>query len=228
MKFCNNYCKFWTLNIIRRGTVTKPLHVHRLGETTAGRILALLRRGGMTVDDLAAALGLSGNAIRPQLAVLERDGLVQRVGYRRGASRPARIYALSRDADLLFSSAYAPVLTELLQVLDSRLGGEELDRVMREVGGRLMAGRPRPTGDTTARAEAASELLNSLGGMARVERENGSLLIRSDGCPLAAATQRHPEACNAVESLLREFTGLQVTKCCDREERLRCCFELVG
>jgi predicted ArsR family transcriptional regulator len=51
-------------------------------------------------------------------------------------------------------------------------------------------------------------------------------MIRSDGCPLAAATQRYPEACNAVESLLREFTGLPVTKCCDREERLRCCFEI--
>ena len=75
-------------------------------------------------------------------------------------------------------------------------------------------------------AEAASELLNSLGGLARVEQQNGALTIRSDGCPLAAATQRYPEACNAMQSLLSEFTGLQVTKCCEREERLRCCFEL--
>jgi predicted ArsR family transcriptional regulator len=199
-----------------------------LKESAAGRILTLLRRGGMTVDELAGALGLSGNAVRPQLAVLERDGLVERVGESRGASRPARVYGLSRDADLLFSSAYIPVLTELLHVLDSRMESREFDALMREVGGRLMAGRPRPTGDARQRAEAASGLLNSLGGLARVEQENGSLRIRSDGCPLAAATQRHPEACNAVESLLSEFTGLRVTKCCDREERLRCCFELAG
>jgi predicted ArsR family transcriptional regulator len=182
----------------------------------------------MTVDELAAALDLSGNAVRPQLAVLERDGFVERAGVRRRASRPAQVYALSRDASLLFSRAYIPVLTELLQVLDSRLERGEFDAVMREVGGRLMAGRPRPTGDVQQRAEAASELLNSLGGLARVEQQNGTLLIRSDGCPLAAATQRHPEACNAMESLLSEFTGLQVIKCCDREERLRCCFELAG
>jgi predicted ArsR family transcriptional regulator len=162
------------------------------------------------------------------LAVLERDGLVERVGLRRGASRPAQVYALTRNAELLFSSAYVPVLTELLHVLDARLAGDEFDGLMREVGQRLMAGRPRPTGDLRQRAEAASELLNSLGGLARVDQENGALLIRSDGCPLAAATQRHPEACNAMESLLREFTGLRVTKCCDREERLRCCFELTG
>lgn len=197
-------------------------------ESAAGRIMVLLRRGGMTVDDLAAALGLSGNAVRPQLAVLERDGLVERAGVRRGASRPARVYTLSHDAELLFSRAYIPILTELLHVLDSRLEPPEFDALMRQVGGRLMAGRPRPAGDVRQRAEAASELLNSLGGLARVEQENGSLLIRSDGCPLAAATRRHPEACNAMESLLSEFTGLRVTKCCDRDERLRCCFELSG
>ena len=129
----------------------------------------------MTVDELAAALGLSGNAIRPQLAMLERDGFVERAGVRRGASRPAQVYALSRDADLLFSHAYIPVLTELLHVLDSRLERGEFDAVMREVGGRLMAGRPRPTGNPRQRAEAASELLNSLGGLARVEQQNGAL-----------------------------------------------------
>jgi predicted ArsR family transcriptional regulator len=182
----------------------------------------------MTVDELADALGLSGNAVRPQLTVLERDGFIERAGVRRRAGRPAQVYALSREADLLFSRAYIPVLTELLHVLDSRLERAEFDAVMREVGQRLMAGRPRPAGDARQRAEAASELLNSLGGLARVEQQNGSLMIRSDGCPLAAATQRHPEACNAMESLLTEFTGLRVTNCCDREERLRCCFELVG
>jgi hypothetical protein len=31
-----------------------------------------------------------------------------------------------------------------------------------------------------------------------------------------------------MESLLGEFTGLAVAKCCDREERLRCCFEIGG
>jgi predicted ArsR family transcriptional regulator len=180
----------------------------------------------MTVDELAVALGLSGNAIRPQLALLERDGLVQRTGEKRGPSKPARMYALSPETDLLFSQAYIPVLTELLHALAGRLTPSDFDALMREVGRRLMGDRPRPTGDARQRAEAASELLNAFGGLARVEGHNGDLMIRSDGCPLAAATRRYPEACNAVESLLREFTGLPVTKCCDREERLRCCFEI--
>jgi predicted ArsR family transcriptional regulator len=205
-----------------------PYYRDRLLESTAGRIMGLLRRGRMTVDELAGALGLSGNAVRPQLATLERDGLVQRSEMRRGTSKPARTYALTPEAELLFSRAYAPVLTELLHVLGERLDPAEFDRLMRDVGRRLMADRPRPTGDLRQRAEAASALLNDLGGLARIEEHDGGLLIRGYGCPLAAATRRHPEACNAVESLLSEFAGIPVAKCCDAEDRLRCCFEIGG
>jgi predicted ArsR family transcriptional regulator len=203
-------------------------HWNRQVESTAGQIMGLLRRGRMTVDELASALGLSGNAVRPQLATLERDGLVQRSEMRRGTSKPARTYILTPEAELLFSRAYVPVLTQLLHVLDERLDPAEFDRLMREVGRRLMGDRPRPSGDLRQRAEAATVLLGELGGLARVEEHDEELIIRGYGCPLAAATQRHPEACNAVESLLSEFTGVPVAKCCDSEDRLRCCFEIGG
>ena len=180
----------------------------------------------MTVDEIAARLGLTGNAIRPQLAALERDGMIQRSGIRRGTSKPSQIYALSPEAELMFSRAYPPILTELLHVLSAKVAPADFDALMREVGSRLLADRPRPIGTAPQRAQAASKLLNELGGLARVEEQDGGLVIRSDGCPLAAATLRHPEACNAVESLLAEFTGLLVRKCCDREERPRCCFEV--
>jgi len=36
----------------------------------------------------------------------------------------------------------------------------------------------------------------------------------------------HPEACNALESMLSQFVGAQVTNCCDRYNRERCCFEI--
>ena len=197
-------------------------------ESTAGQVMGLLRRGPMTVDDLAGALGLSGNAVRPHLATLERDGLVQRSELRRGISKPARTYVLTPEAELLFSRAYAPVLTQLLHVLDERLDAGEFEEVMRDVGRRLMADRPRPSGNLRQRADAAGALLHELGGLAQVEEHGGGFLIRGYSCPLAAATQRHPEACNAVESLLSEFAGVPVAKCCESDDRLRCCFEIGG
>jgi DNA-binding transcriptional ArsR family regulator len=42
----------------------------RVKEGTSGQMLELLRRSPMTVDELAAALGVTRTAIRAQLATL--------------------------------------------------------------------------------------------------------------------------------------------------------------
>ncbi|HEY3116319.1 MAG TPA: hypothetical protein VGK54_06220, partial [Chloroflexota bacterium] len=130
------------------------------------------------------------------------------------------------QAELLFSQAYIPILTQLLHVLSRRMSSAEFDSLMREVGREAMAGRALPKGPLRERVATASSLLNDLGGLTEVEEENGLYVIRSHGCPLAAATADHPEACNALESLLTEFVGTKVTKCCDRYDRERCCFEV--
>jgi predicted ArsR family transcriptional regulator len=127
---------------------------------------------------------------------------------------------------LLFSRAYVPILTQLLHVLAQRLPPEEFHSVMHEVGRHLMEGRPVARGRLGDRVVGASALLNELGGLSEVQEEDGMYVIHSHGCPLAAATADHPEVCNALESLLSEFVGNPVTKCCDRYDRVRCCFEI--
>jgi predicted ArsR family transcriptional regulator len=198
----------------------------RVAQGTAGRILQLLRRGPRTVDELAVALDLTRTAVRAQLATLERDELVEQRGSRRGTSKPARTYGVTMQAELLFSRAYIPILTQLLHVLSRRMSPAEFDSVMHEVGRGAMGDRAAPRGPLRDRVVTASSLLNDLGGLTEVEEEDGLYVIRSHGCPLAAATAEHPEACNALESLLSEFVGAKVTKCCDRYDRVRCCFEV--
>ena len=196
-------------------------------EGTGGRIMELLRRSPMTIDELSTALGLTRPAVRAQLATLERDELVEPTGSRRGTSKPSRLYGVTSQAELLFSRAYIPILTELIHVLARRMSPAEFDSVMHEVGRRAMAGRATaPHGSLRDRVVTASSLLNDLGGLSEVDEEDGFYVIRSHGCPLAAATVQHPEACNALESMLSEFVGSQVTKCCDRYERAGCCFEI--
>jgi predicted ArsR family transcriptional regulator len=199
----------------------------RVVEGTGGRILELLRQGPRTVDELASALDLTRTAVRAQLASLERDELVEPRGSRRGTSKPARIYAITTQAELLFSRAYIPILTQLLHVLARRMSPTEFDSVMHEVGRGAMADRAVPRGPLRDRVITASSLLNELGGLSEVEEEDGLYVIRSHGCPLAAATAQHPEVCTALESLLSEFVGVRVTKCCDRYDRIRCCFEVL-
>src|SRR4051794_19115471 len=108
----------------------------RFFETTRGQIVALLRRGGRTVEDLAQAVGLSDNAVRNHLSTLERDQLVQQVGARRspGAGKPALIYELHPDAEPLFSKAYPPVLTTVVEALVSACPPDQTDRVLHTAG----------------------------------------------------------------------------------------------
>ncbi len=198
----------------------------RVTQGTAARIIELLRRGPMTVDELAVALDLTRTGVRAQLATLQHDDLVEPRGHRRGTSKPARTYGVTTQAELLFSRAYIPILRELLHVLAARMSPTEFDSVMREVGRGVVADHALARGPLKDRVTSASSLLNDLGGLTDVEEEDGLYVIRSHGCPLAAATAVHPEACNALESMLSEFVGTKVTKCCDRYDRERCCFEV--
>ena len=199
----------------------------RLTQSTTGRLLELLRRAPMTVDELAVALEVTRTAVRAQLAKLEHDGLVEQRGSRRGTSKPSRTYGITTQGELMLSHAYIPILTQLVHVLARRLSLEEFDSVMHEVGRGMMADRTSARGPLRERVIRASSLLNELGGLSEVEEDDGLYVIRSHGCPLAAATANHPEVCNALESLLSEFVGSRVTKCCDRYDRVRCCFEIL-
>ena len=57
---------------------------NRFLDSTRGQVATLLRRGSRTVEELAVELGLTDNAVRNHLALLERDGVVRQVGVRRG------------------------------------------------------------------------------------------------------------------------------------------------
>jgi len=191
-----------------------------------GRVVAALRPGAKTLDQLTVELGLTRTAVRLHLATLERDGLVARRGLRAGRTKPSHVYELTTAAEQELSRAYIPVLTQLLHVLSARLSRAEFDAVMRDVGRQILGERPRPRGSIRARAEAASDLLNQLGGLTAVEVHEGELIIRSHGCPLAATAVDHPETCSAMESLVSEFVGATVAQRCDRTHRPRCCFQI--
>jgi predicted ArsR family transcriptional regulator len=198
----------------------------RFFETTRGRVLAHVRRGAVTVEELAGALTLTDNAIRAHLTALERDGLVRQTGVRRGsgAGKPAAVYELAGEAEVRFSHAYAPVLTALLEELSGRLSPEETEALLLGVGSRLAAEAPRRSTDIQARVRDAVAVLGRLGGDVTIESEPGGVRIRGNGCPLSAAVARRPEACRAVQGLLAEIIGVPVVQCCEHGPRPRCCF----
>lgn len=201
----------------------------QLLDTSRGRIVMLLRMGGLTADDIAARLGLTRSAVRFQLVAMERDGVVGKAGKRPGTTRPSYVYELTREVELLLSKAYVPVLTQLVDVFAEALPAQQLEALLRRAGKRLareLSRGKRIAGNLKARVARASELMNhDLGALTRVE-SNGKIVIRGAGCPLAALTGKHRGICLAMESAVAEIVGVPVRECCDRDERPRCCFEI--
>jgi predicted ArsR family transcriptional regulator len=206
--------------------MTVPPRKPEILKSTRGRIVTLLRRSGLTANEIAAHLGLTHNAVRGHLAALQREGLVREGGRQRGVSRPAVVYEMIPDAEAVFSRAYIPFVAHLLRVLQERVPQGELDEIMHLVGRRFASEWPRVRGDLQQRVEAASALLEDLGALNTVEKRNGGFVIRGYGCLLSAAVHGRPEVCRAMESLLAELLEAPVRECCERGERPRCCFEV--
>lgn len=201
----------------------------RFLSSTRGRLLAFLRRDTRTVDEMAAALHLTDNAVRTHLAALERDGLVQQRGVRRsgGAGKPAYAYALTAEGEQLFPKPYAIVLNELLDSLDGRVSPEEIAELLREAGQHIAQAYPVGQGDVIARLEAAAGALNQLGGLAEPEERDGEQAIQGYGCPLAAVVPSHPEVCQLAEAFVSAVAGIPVRERCNRSTTPHCRFELI-
>ena len=199
----------------------------RFFESTRGRVVEMLRGTTGTVGELAQRLGLTDNAVRAHLLSLERDGLVRQSGVQRGFRKPHFAYELTPEAELLFPKAYDALLNGLIAALKGRLPPETLEEVLREVGRSLAAGQaPGEGGGLRERAESAAKVLKALGGSPLVEGEGGRLLIKSGGCPMAAAVAEHPEVCELAEALVAEIVGAPVSERCDRGGFPKCRFEV--
>lgn len=200
----------------------------RFFDSTRGRIVTLLRGSTRTVNDLAAELELTDNAVRAHLLSLERDGLIKQSGIQRGTRKPHFAYELTEEADNLFPKAYDALLTKLITVLKGQLTPATLEQIFREVGRSLASDHAgsKESDDLESRAGRALAALESLGGSARLEAEEGKFLIRSGSCPLSKAVSEHPEVCQLAEALLSEIVGANVEEHCDREGSPRCRFEI--
>ena len=201
----------------------------QLLDTSRGRIVTLLQRGPLTVDDVAAKLRLTVNAVRVQITAMERDGVVQRAGQRPGATRPSSIFELTPEVEQLLSRAYIPFLTQLVRVFANGLPQDQVEAFFREAGKGVaeeLALRRPASGDLRTRVKIASDTFNEeLGAITHVE-ENTGFVIRGQGCPLAAVTGKHPAVCRAMESLIAQIVAVPVSECCDRSDRPKCCFRI--
>ena len=199
----------------------------RFFESTRGRIVTLLRRRNLTVNDLANEMGLTDNAVRAHLLSLERDGLVVQKGTIKGFRKPHYVYGLSENAREIFPRPYGFLFNRLLSFLRKDESKAGFISKLRDVGrsiGREIKGSEN--GDIESRLERALTAIESLGGSASIHNENGEVYIRSESCPFAEAVAEHPEVCKVTESMIGEIIGGKVKEVCDRTSSPKCRFQV--
>ncbi len=193
----------------------------RFRGSTRGRIVALLRRGVGTVKELAAALGMTPNAVRWQLSELEADGLVVQDGVRRGWGKPAYVFRLADGAESA-PGAYDLLAGELVADLRVRAGDGALGGALRDLGCRAgqAAGVRGDTVDT--RLARTLALLEPYAGEVDVTSGPAGMVVCGHGCPLSAAVRDEPRVCAFLAGFLEGAVGVPVRQACEHDPRPRC------
>jgi predicted ArsR family transcriptional regulator len=194
----------------------------RFFSSTRGRLVLLIRESPKTVNDLAAALDITDNAVRAHLLSLERDQLVRSGGTVAGARKPHTLYELTENARDHFPRPYGSILKRFLAVLKLRLSSRAIATDLRETGRQMAADVAIEPG--LDRLDSAVATLQELGGSARVVVEGGHTSIQSESCPFGEIVAEHPEVCRLAESMVEEIVGQPVRETCARDGPPKCRF----
>jgi predicted ArsR family transcriptional regulator len=186
------------------------MQADRFFKTTRGRIVAeLRRRGSASASDLADAFDLSPNAVRQQLVVLERDGLVAERAVRRGPTKPTLEFSLTPAADELFPQRYDRLVSSVLREVRRQYGDAAIARIFDSISDRAVRRAKRAV--TAARPEERvsqlAELLRRDGVVAEYSLIDGGFALHEHNCPYSAVAKEHPEMCHVVHHMIDETIG---------------------
>jgi predicted ArsR family transcriptional regulator len=186
------------------------MQVDRFFQTTRGKIVAELRqRGSASAADLATLFGLSPNAVRQQLVVLERDGLVAERSARRGPTKPTLEFSLTPEADKLFPQHYDKLLGAVLREVKDAFGKAGVDTIFGAIAKRAVAKtKERVTADDTeGRIAQLTEVLREDGVVADYSLIEGGFMLEEHNCPYSGVVKEHPEVCSVIHQMIDETIG---------------------
>ena len=186
------------------------MQVDRFFQTTRGKIVAeLRRRHSASAADLAATFGLSPNAVRQQLVVLERDGLVEEKSVRRGPTKPTLEFSLTAEADKLFPQQYDKMLAAVLREVKEKFGPPAVEVIFEGIARRAVEKTKQRVTAETAEGKVAqlTEVLQDGGVAAEYSLIDGGFMLTEHTCPYSGVVKEHPEVCSVIHHVLDETIG---------------------
>jgi len=196
-------------------------------------ILLLLKQDGpATMAKLSSRLKVTKEAVRQQLALLHKEGWINKEVVREGkvrSGRPNVRYQLTAAGDHVFPKAYDALAVELLETVGTRLGPETLRQVLAAfTETRVKKWQPLLEGRTLPeKLKALKELYLAKDPFTSVEEIPGGYRLVENNCPFLNVAAQQPALCSVTVSMLTRLLGVKVV----REERFqsgngRCVFHV--
>lgn len=191
----------------------------------ADLLVALKKLQPLTAHELGAQFGLTANALRRHLKVLEDDGLVRFAREVRGVGAPVYCYALSAAGEALFPRSYSSVLATTLDLVRRELGDAAVTGVLEADWARLVeeAGPVLRELPLSERVALVAELLTSKGYMADVVQvgDVGNAItttLRIHNCTMREIAERFPEACAVEAKYVELLLGVPLVRSRHRQD----------
>jgi predicted ArsR family transcriptional regulator len=201
--------------------------------SAADRLLGVIkRRGPQRAADLAAALGITAEAVRQQLLHLEQAGLIRSEAVQGNVGRPSRLWHLTSDGHARFPDTHAELTVQLIDAMRAELGSAAVERVIdarQAETQRSYQAALDGTRSLAARVARLAEIRAREGYMAQWRRNGKDFILLENHCPICAAARACQGFCRSELDLFRAVLGPDVAV--ERTEHLlqgarRCAYRI--
>lgn len=162
-----------------------------------------------TVEELAAAAGVSPVTVRHHLNSLQAEALLTSRSVRRKVGRPYYVYSLTEKGHELFPHKYARLSTRLLDELKARFPKEVVNDIFVGVVRRIVTDQQTHFEQMSfeQKLDYLVTLLGKEGFLARWEKDGDDYHLIEYSCPYVAVGQEHREVCNLDTNLIIAVLG---------------------
>ncbi len=176
---------------------------------------AIKQAGGASAGTLAKTLGLTREASRQQLLVLQQQGLVssQRQAPQ-GAGRPTLLFSLTNDGEHLFPKHYDQMTVLLLDTVADEMGQTQLIHLLGAVTDRQVKQWQSSLTGLTLKQKllALKDFYFENDPYTQVVEDDEGLWLIEQNCPFLNLAMERPALCSVTVSTLTRLLGVEVKR----------------
>lgn len=192
--------------------------------TRRDQLLTLLleSKEGLGIDEIAARLDISRNAVQQHLSGLEQEGLIKKDVFKSTGGRPSRNYVLTEPGINYFPKQYAWFGKLILTELRSEMSNEAFKQFMWRLGVKLAKSLLSQFSGKTNEDKIAAliETMQELGYHASLDTETGRTIIKASNCVYHDLVQQFPALCDFDQALISTLLErpIEQTACMARND----------